>query len=85
MKTITITSKRNASNLILDSLFTPVNGRTLIEMKHDGGKYSTSPEVPYIGRTIEVRDECHAVYPVRRKDADGAYIQFMSVCEIGGK
>lgn len=79
MKTIQICSKRDAENLIVASLFTPVNGRTLSKLRFDGCKYRTDPETPYIGRKLEVSDDVHAVYPGRRRDANGAYIALFCV------
>jgi hypothetical protein len=79
MKTIQICSKRDAENLIVASLFTPVNGRTLSKSRFDRGKYRTNPDTPYIGRTLEVSDDVCAVYPERRRDAHGAYIALFCV------
>lgn len=81
MKSITITTAAKAKAVMVASLFKPVNGRTLNDEKFDGGKYRTNPETPYIGRVIEVGDCVHAVYTVRRKDSDGAYVQFRCISE----
>ena len=79
MKTIRIVTKAQANKVLVESLFKPVNGRTLNDMKYDGGKYKINPDVPYIGREVEVSDNIHALYAVRRKDADGHYVQLRCI------
>ena len=81
MKKLTIGTKRQADAVLVDSLFRPVNGRTLSDMKFDGGKYSVTPATPYKGREVEVDDRIHALYTVRRADADGVYVQIRCVME----
>jgi len=78
MKQINITSKASAKNILLDSLFKPVNGHTLTDMKLDNGKYK--PESCFIGRWLEVPDDVYAVYKVIRSDSDGKYAQLRCVC-----
>lgn len=82
MKTIEITTRRAANRILTDSLFHPINGKTLSVIKYDGGKYKVNPETPYIGRKIEVADCIHAVYTVRSKDADGPYVKLMCIYEV---
>ena len=79
MKKLTIGTKRQADKVMMNSLFTPVNGRTLSVMKYDSGKYRITPDAPYIGREVEVSDDCHALYTVTKRDADGPYVQIMCV------
>ena len=79
MKTIRIVTKAQANKVLVESLFKPVNGRTLNDMKYDGGKYKINPDVPYIGREVEVSDNIHALYIVRRKDAAGPYVQIRCI------
>jgi hypothetical protein len=81
MKQITIGTKRQADAVRVASLFSPVNGKTLNDAKFDRGKYTTKPDVPYVGRIVEVADCIHAVYPVSRTDADGPYIALRCIME----
>jgi hypothetical protein len=81
MKTLQITSKSKADKILIDSLFNPVNGKTLSVIKFDGGKYKVKPDKPYIGREVECDESIHAIYPVRRKDSDGGYIALHCVYE----
>lgn len=77
-KTIQITTKTQADKMLLNSLFQPVNGRTLSVCKLDRGKYKPQS---FVGRDVEVDARVHAVYMVRRKDSDGPYMQAMCVTE----
>lgn len=79
MKTLTIGTKAQADKVLVNSLFQPVNGKTLNVSKYDGGKYKANTS--FIGRAVEVSDDVHALYMVKRKDSDGAYQQIMCVCE----
>ncbi len=76
MKTIQVVSKATADKILTESLFKPVNGRTLSVGKYDGGKYAPGA---YVGRNVKVGDHVHAIYMVRRKDRDGPYMQAMCV------
>ena len=80
MKTLRIGTKAQANKVLTASLFTPVNGRTLNDMKLDGGKYSATPATPYLGREVEVGDNIFALYTVRRSDSDGPYVQVRCIC-----
>ncbi len=71
MKTIQITTKSQANRMQVDSLFVPVNGRTLSKAKYSSGKYK--PGAFPKGREIEVSENIHAVWSESRKDSDGAY------------
>ena len=82
MKKLQIISKAKADKILVDSLFNPVNGRTLNRMKLDNGKYK--PGEKYIGREVQASDGVLAVYPVSRNDNDGAYTQLMCVCIQNG-
>ena len=79
MKKIRIGTKAQADKVLVASLFKPVDGKTLNDMKYDGGKYKSNPDVPYIGREVEVSDNIHALYAVRRKDAEGPYVQIRCI------
>ena len=78
MKQLNITSKSRAKSILLDSLFKPVNGHTLIDMKLDNAKYK--PEACFIGKWLEVPDDVYAVYKVIRSDSYGKYAQLRCVC-----
>lgn len=71
MKRLQITSKRKAESMLVDSLFEPVNGRTLSKEKYSSGKYK--PDAFPIGREVEVSEHVHALWAEQRRDADGAY------------
>ena len=72
MKTITITTKRKADALHVESLFKPVNGRTLIKERYDMGKYKA--EVSLTGRTLDnCSDSVVAVWSEVRRDSNGPY------------
>ena len=71
MKTIQITTKSQASSMQVESLFVPVNGRTLSKTKYCGGKYKLGAFPK--GREIEVSENVHAVWSESRKDSDGSY------------
>lgn len=79
MKKLTIGTKRQADDVLVNSLFKPVNGKTLSVMKYDGGKYKAGTS--FIGRVVETSDDVHALYVVQRRDAHGAYQQIMCVTE----
>jgi hypothetical protein len=71
MKTITITNKRNANSILLDSLFNPINGGTLNKARYDMGKYD--PKVNFQGRKMQVEDHIYALWSENRRDKNGAY------------
>ena len=60
MKKLTIGTKRQADKVMVNSLFTPVNGRTLSVIKYCSGQLRARPETPYIGREVEVNDDIYA-------------------------
>lgn len=68
-KTIEITTKKRAESALIDSLFKPINGHTLVKSKWCAGKYANSGK----GREIEVTEDVQAVWGERRSDRDGAY------------
>ena len=78
MKTLSITTKAKADKILVESLFKPVNGRTLNRMKYSGGKYKPGS---YIGREVEVSDNVHALYQSKGRDADGPYVRIMCITE----
>lgn len=72
MKTIEITTKGKANRMLVDSLFKPVNGGTLVASRYDGGKYRA--EASLIGRKLEnCPDDVFAVWSEIRWDIDGPY------------
>lgn len=77
-----IISKKAAMDIQTDSLFSPVNGRTLNTAKFDNGKYEWKGSAKaYIGKECQDLRGVHAVYVERRQDSDGPYAQIMCVCE----
>ena len=77
-----IIKKTEADRILTDSLFNPVNGKTLKVMKFDGAKLEWHGSLKaYIGRDVPDIRGIHAVYCVRRQDSDGAYAQLMCICE----
>jgi len=78
MKTLKIGTKTQANKILLDSLFNPVNGKTLNRMKYCNGKYKPGS---YIGRELEVSDGVHALFTESRKDSDGHYVRIMCITE----
>lgn len=74
-----VVTKAQARNVMLESLFTPINGRTLVTGKFDNGKYRVDQS--FIGREVKDLPGVHAVYPVRKRDRDGPYVQLMSISE----
>ena len=80
MAKMTIGTKAQADKVLVNSLFQPVNGKTLTAMKYDSGKYRADQS--YVGREVEVSGNIHALYVVKRKDADGQYAQIMCVSAI---
>jgi len=69
MKTLQMTTKAKANAMQVESLFTPVNGRTLTKMRYDQGKYQNSG----IGRETLTSDDVYAIWTERQTDSDGAY------------
>jgi hypothetical protein len=78
MKTLKIGTKTQANKILLDSLFNPVNGKTLNKMKYCNGKYKPGS---YIGREMEVGDNVHALFTESRKDSDGSFVRLMCITE----
>jgi hypothetical protein len=69
MKTLQVTTKSRAHAMQVQSLFTPVNGRTLQVEKYCTGKYKASIK----DHSLQVPDDVHAVWPEARRDAHGKY------------
>jgi hypothetical protein len=78
MKKLKIGTKTQANKILLDSLFNPVNGKTLNRMKYCTGKYKPGS---YIGRELEVSDGVHALFTESRKDSEGHYVRIMCITE----
>ena len=77
-----VIKKSEAMKIHTNSLFQPVNGKTLNIGKFDSGKYQWhGSQSHYIGRDVPNLDGVHAVYVERRQDSDGPYAQLMSVHE----
>ena len=77
-----IVSKKEANDILVNSLFNPVNGKTLREGKFCTGKYTwTGSQKYYIGKEVVDIPGVHAVYVVRRQDSDGPYAQMRSIHE----
>lgn len=77
-----VVSKREANKILTESLFKPVNGKTLSIGKFDSGKYQWhGSQNHYIGRDVQGIDGIHAVYIERRTDSDGPYGQLMCIHE----
>jgi hypothetical protein len=74
---LTVTTKAAADKKQVESLFVPVNGRTLSRVKWCGGKYRET----VIGRTLFVPEYVHAIWAERRKDRDGPYCALYALCE----
>lgn len=71
MKLIKIGTKAEANRTLVESLFSPVNGRTLRKERFDSGKYKA--DGAYVGREVEAPERVHAIWAEKRKDSDGAY------------
>jgi len=77
-----IVSKRDANKILTDSLFSPINGKTLSIGKFDSGKYKWhGSQKHYIGKKVTDLCGIHAVYVERRTDSDGPYAQLMCIHE----
>ena len=77
-----IVSKKQANDILINSLFKPVNGKTLNDNKFCTGKYKwTGRASDYIGKDVPDLRGVHAVYVVRRNDSDGAYAQMRCISE----
>ena len=77
-----IISKKEANSILTNSLFKPVNGKTLSIGKFDSGKYKWhGSQKHYIGREVHDIERVHAVYVERRTDSDGPYAQIMCIHE----
>jgi hypothetical protein len=70
-KTIQVTTKGNADRMHVDSLFNPVNGKTLVKMRFDMGKYKAAAS--FVGRDVEVSENVVAVWSEAKRDQDGPY------------
>ena len=71
MKQITIGTKTQGNRILVESLFKPVNGKTLNACRHDKGKYKMDGS--FVGRVIETSERCFALWMETRRDADGPY------------
>ena len=71
MKTLKIGTKSQADKILVESLFVPVNGKTLTPQRFDRGKYKA--ETPFVGREVSVADDVFALWMETRRDSDGSY------------
>ena len=75
-----ITTKKKAMAILTDSLFSPVNGKTLRISVFCTGKYSKTPtEMTKTDMEVIDIEGVYAVYGERRKDSDGAYTKLYSI------
>lgn len=79
MKTIQIVSKASANKILVNSLFNPVNGKTLNKMRWCTGKYK--PGSFPVGKNVDVAETTHAVWSESRSDSDGPYTALFCICE----
>ena len=68
-KALVIGTKAEADRVMVDSLFKPVNGRTLKRERYDMGKYAHNKK----GNTVEVSTNIAALWMERRQDSHGSY------------
>jgi hypothetical protein len=72
MKTLKIVKKSQADKILTESLFRPINGKTLNRGLYDSGKYAVKD---FIGREVNnAPDSVYAIYPVTRSDSHGKYV-----------
>ena len=77
-----IVSKREADKILVNSLFQPINGKTLSRGVFDAGKYAwTGKASDYAGKEVIDIKGVHAVYVERRVDSDGPYAALLSIHE----
>ena len=77
-----IITKSAANKVLVNSLFEPINGKTLSVSKFDSGKYEWKGNAKaYLGKEVPTLRGVHAVYVERRTDRNGAYAQIMCVSE----
>ena len=74
MKKITVTTKRQADNAMLDTLFQGTRTATRKE-RYDNGRYA-GKAADYYGKDVDVLDDVAAIWPETRKDKDGSYVIF---------
>lgn len=74
-----VVKKAVADKILVNSLFTPVNGKTLNRGRFDMGKYD--PAKSFIGRDVPDLPGVHAVYQEKRKDSHGPYIALCCIHE----
>ena len=81
MKTLTIVTRKQANDILLNSLFE--HGATYSEMKYCTGKYKSTPtQMIKEGKQVhEVEDNVHAIFGIRKSDIHGGYTQLM--CIVG--
>jgi len=72
-----IITKRQAENMMIDSLFTAGRTNTIRE-RFDMGKYAGPPS-RLIGQDVPDINGVVAVYPVAKRDKNGQYVALMSL------
>jgi len=78
-KTMKFVSIATANKILVNSLFNPVNGKSLVRMKYETAKYK--PRSFKVGMEVEVLDDVHAIYASNGRDQDGAYQRIMCITE----
>lgn len=68
-KPIVIGTKAQADKVLVESLFKPVDGKTLKRERYDMGKYAHNHK----GQTVEVSTDIAALWMERREDLHGVY------------
>ena len=68
-----IISKSKAESMLLDSLFKPLNGKTLSKDRFDSGKYA-GKVTDFYGKEAPDIDGVVCIFPECRSDRNGKYI-----------
>jgi hypothetical protein len=77
MKKVAIVSRRSAEKLRVESLFHPVDVRTLVIDRWTTGKFKH--EAFPVGRVVEVSDHVLALFTKPGNDRDGRYVSLYCV------
>lgn len=79
MKALVIVKKSQADKMLVESLFKPINGKTLSRGRYDAGKYAVKD---FIGREVNnAPDSVYAIYPIKKRDSCGQYIALYCIHE----
>ena len=78
MKNLRIATRKQANEILLNSLFKV--GQTYSEQKLCTGKYKKTPtQMVKDELSLDVSDNTHAIYGIRRSDSYGSYTQLMAI------